>query len=79
MPGYNFRHDPDGRFRPTAAEGGSLGDSTVVVTNAPDINAAGQALNEGGAVPSPNGRWTVAYAALTAAIAGGTRAVVTPY
>ena len=80
--GYYFKLDPSsGRFIPSAAETvNSPGDGTVVVTGSPDINAAGQALNAGGAIPlAASAKWSVSYTSLQAAIAGGTKAVFTPY
>jgi hypothetical protein len=78
MPGYNFRlNTMDGRFYPTAVDGNSLGDATVVVTDAPDINIAGQMLNRGAAVPIGDGsKWQVSYAALVQAITNSTRAIL---
>jgi hypothetical protein len=77
--GYTFRMEGDGRFYPIPPDG-SLSNGTVVVTGgAPDQHAAALALARGAAMPVPSNRWTVSYEALAAAIAGGTRAVLSTY
>ena len=82
--GHYFKLDSNsGRFVPSAAETvNSPGDGVVVVTGAPDLNAAAQAVNTGGAIPAPyTGKWTVSYASLLSAIAAGdgNRAVFTAF
>jgi hypothetical protein len=77
--GFCFRIDTmSGQFVSCAT--GSPGDGTVVVTGAPDLNAAATALNAGATLPTPfNQKFTVAYSALTDAIGGSTRAELLTY
>lgn len=85
--GLYLRLGHDGPFAPIGdiGLGASPGDGCLVVTNlsgaaAYDPGVVVNALNQGGAVPLPiQGRWTVSFAALTAAIAAGTRVALTPF
>ena len=81
IPGATFRLDSTGRAIPVSPDNGGLADGLIQVTGVvpADPGVVILALNQGGAVPLPiSGKYTCNFQALQAAVAAGTRLILTP-